>query len=695
MMRQFAKTMAVAIALGAMAASGMSADTLQNSTAGDTGAANRNTAPVTVVEDQSSFTLANGYVTAKVDKTSGDLTSLKYKGLELIGYGSGHPAGYWEQDPSAAQRYAVTVTIDPAKNGGERGEVSIKGFSDGKTYLGDGPGGSTLCDIELRYTLGRHDSGLYTYAIYDHPANYPGTQIGESRFGAKLNGDVFDWLSIDANRNRLMITGSDWDHGTELNMKEVRRINTGQFKGEVSHKYDYSAVQFNTPAFGWSSTKQHVGLWFINPSVEYLSGGATKVELTGHLDNNPDGAPTVLNYWRGTHYGGSVCAIGTGEKWTKVVGPMMIYVNAAATPDEMFKDALAQAAKEATAWPYDWVSGVDYPHKNERSTVSGQLVLRDPQAPNLKMSNLLVGLSAPEYTPPAGRGGGFGGFGGFGGPRVVDWQNDAKHYEFWVHGDNQGHFTVPKVRAGTYTLHAIADGVLGEYARTNIAVESGRSIDLGRLEWTPVRYGRQLWDIGIPNRTGSEFFKGDDYFHWGMYLEYARLFPNDVNYIIGKSDFHKDWYFEQVPHCEDPNNTIEKGNGRGSGRSTTWTITFNQPTAPHGKATLRLAICGVSARSIEVTVNDKPAGSATGLGYNATINRDGIGGYWVEKDVVFDASLMKAGENVMKLTIPAGGLTSGIIYDYLRLEVDASAKPPATSAGTTAGGTAVAGAGGE
>ena len=223
----------------------------------------------------------------------------------------------------------------------------------------------------------------------------------------------------------------------------------------------------------------------------------------------------------------------------------------------------------------------------------------------------------------------------------------------------------------------------------------GRSIDLGHLEWTPVRYGRQLWDIGIPNRTGSEFFKGDDYFHWGMYLEYARLFPNDVNYIIGKSDFHKDWYFEQVPHCEDPNNTIEKGNGMGTGRSTTWTIRFNQPTAPHGKATLRLAICGVSARSIEVTVNDKPAGSATGLGYNATINRDGIGGYWVEKDVVFDASLMKAGENVMKLTIPAGGLTSGIIYDYLRLEVDASAKPPATSAGTTAGGTAVAGAGGE
>ena len=55
--------------------------------------------------------------------------------------------------------------------------------------------------------------------------------------------------------------------------------------------------------------------------------------------------------------------------------------------------------------------------------------------------------------------------------------------------------------------------------------------------------------------------------------------------------------------------------------------------------------------------------------YNATINRDGIGGYWVEKDLTFDASKTSAGENTMTLTIPAGGLTSGIIYDYIRLEL--------------------------
>ena len=139
--------------------------------------------------------------------------------------------------------------------------------------------------------------------------------------------------------------------------------------------------------------------------------------------------------------------------------------------------------------------------------------------------------------------------------------------------------------------------------------------------------------------------------------------------MVGKSDFHKDWFFEQVPHNEDPGNT----DGTGRGRATTWSITFNLPAAPRGRATLRLAICGVGTRTLAATVNDQSIGSVTNLVYNATINRDGIGGYWAEHDLAFDASMMKAGTNVMKLTIPEGSLTSGILYDYLRLELDESA----------------------
>jgi rhamnogalacturonan endolyase len=659
--------------------------------------------PVTVTDAGTNYILANGYVTASISKTTGDMVSLKYQGLETMGYVSGHHAGYWEQNPSGAVRKADTITIDPAKNNGERAEVSIKGWSDGQSltahpvpdpgaanedaasqlngrHIGPPPGSSRMAnagtftgrrpgrngrgpglflDMEIRYTLARGDHGIYTYAIFTHEPSYGATSLGESRYGFKLNSHVFDWLSIDNQRNGLMPTSADWDNGTELNMKEARRLTTGVYKGRAEHKYDYSADQFDTPAFGWSSTKRHIGLYFINPSMEYLSSGPNHFELTGHIDDGDGGDPTLLDYWRGTHYGGSSLSISAGENWSKVVGPIFIYLDSAPTPDAMFREAKAQAVRESAKWPYTWVKDADYPQATQRGTVTGQLILSDPQAPKAKLPNLLVGLAYPDQTgdvPVSPR--------GFG-PQRLTWQNDAKHYEFWVHGSADGRFTIPKVRPGTYELHAIADGVLGEYAKANITVAPGQSVDLGKLDWKPVRYGKQLWQIGIPNRSASEFLNGNDHWHWGLYLEYSKLFPHDVDYTVGKSDFHKDWFIYQVPHVIN-----DDGTARSKGRATTWTIHFTMPaTQPKGRATLRLALSGVSTRSIEVGVNDKPAGTITGLVYNATINRDGIEGAWTEKDLAFDASLLHPGQNTLTLTVPAGSLTSGISYDVIRLEL--------------------------
>ena len=208
--------------------------------------------------------------------------------------------------------------------------------------------------------------------------------------------------------------------------------------------------------------------------------------------------------------------------------------------------------------------------------------------------------------------------------------------------------------------------MLGEFTRSNVTVAAGQALDLGRLNWQPIRFGKQVWDIGIPNRSGGEFFKGDDYFHWGWYLEYPKLFPQDVKYVIGKSDFQKDWFFEQVPHNEDPANTT----GKGVGRATTWSIAFNLPSAPRGRATLRLGLCSVDARSLAVSVNGQPAGTIADVMRNSTVQRDGIAGYWSERNVPFEAALLKAGDNVLALTVPAGNLTAGVIYDYLRLEID-------------------------
>src|SRR3982074_938453 len=100
--------------------------------------------PVTVTDDGPTYTMSNGYITVKVNKRTGDLVSVKTPktttpNIELMGFLSGHHAGYWEQSPALAAREVASVTIDPATVSGERAEVSVKGYSDGKSILGQNP----------------------------------------------------------------------------------------------------------------------------------------------------------------------------------------------------------------------------------------------------------------------------------------------------------------------------------------------------------------------------------------------------------------------------------------------------------------------------------------------------------------------------------------------------------------------------
>ena len=255
----------------------------------------------------------------------------------------------------------------------------------------------------------------------------------------------------------------------------------------------------------------------------------------------------------------------------------------------------------------------------------------------------------------------------------MDWQQDAKHYEFWVKGKDDGEFTIPNVVPGNYTLHAFADGVLGEYIQTDVTVETGKALDMGKITWKPVRYGKQLWDIGIPNRYGSEFFKGDVYYEPDITASYGTLFPDDITYVIGKSDFKKDWFFAHVPHVvQNAAAAAPARRGRApasNGRAAPRTIVFDMPENGQGKATLRLAFCGTGVRAIAVSVNDKPVSDLDNLPNDGVLSRHGMHGIWYQADLTFDASMLKKGTNKLTLTVPAGNPINGVIYDYLRLEM--------------------------
>jgi rhamnogalacturonan endolyase len=725
--------------------------------------------PVSVSETRDTFALSNDVIKAEVEKRTGTLLSLKYEGHELIAQtGSGANGGYWSSVGRGrpGSHHIAQIRIDPATNGGERAEICCQ-------LRNDPSDPASPVDVDYRYALGRGEHWLYVSAVLEHKPGYPAFGVGEARYCLKLNPAVFDYMTVDSNRSRVMPSPYDWDHGDPLNLKEARRMTTGVHKGEAEHKYDYSAVFSETPAYGWSSTKHNIGLWIINPSLEYLGGGPTKAELTGHLDVNPGGLPTLLNMWVGSHYGGTTIGVATNEAWTKFVGPFLLYCNSnrssrpeagsavrntdesgrgqphskilARSPEALetppglgvrlpsaalgstqepqlalWHDALDHAAAQSKLWPYAWVSDTNYPLASARSTVTGRIVLKDPYDPAQKLTNLWVGLTAPDYDPPPRSGFGFGfrrgtnsfsgtnsafgtnfgargfgrfgtnstgrGFGGFRGgfPQQVDWQRDAKFYQFWTRADAQGAFSIPNIRPGSYTLHAFADGVIGEFTLTNLIVSSSEKKSLGELTWSPKRFGQTVFQIGIPDRTAREFRHGDRFWQWGLYFDYPKEFPDDVNFIVGQSDWHKDWNYVQPPRIESRNVAVvgeedESGNASASTgnvrdkniRSSTWRITFTLPDSPQGKATLRLPFCGTHMGcNVEAFANDKPVGETGVLPSTSAMQRDGISGYWTEKDLTFDAKLLTPGTNVIKLLSHANSWSQGVMYDCVRLELD-------------------------
>ncbi len=615
---------------------------------------------VTIHEDADSVTLANGIVTARVAKATARLTSLRYRDLDFLSsgqgymncYGNGSDGVKTEKKPGVP---STRLTHDPATTAGDVGEVAI-------TFPATGEPGTVPFTIEVRYTLRRGDSGVYAWCILNHAAGAPAFDIEAGTFVFKLNPRVFDYLTINDRRRLQMASGEDWIAGEKLNLKEARRMTSGPRKGEVEHKYDFAALYGETPTYGWSSTTHRVGLWMMNSNQEFMSGGPLRVDLTGHIDGKPalPADPTLLLVWHSLHYGGQLIQVHSGDAWRKVIGPVLLYCNGDGDHDTLWQDARKRAAQEHAAWPFPWAQAPGLVPRSERGHVTGQLQVRDPQSSSAHAAHAWVGLAAPPYEALIdGKTAG-----------TIDWQVDGKFYQHWTRADGAGRFTIPMVRPGTYTLHAVADGIFGEYRHATVTVKPGEKLDLGSLTWVPMRYGTQVWEIGIPNRSAEEFRHGDHYWQWGLYQLYPTEFPNDVDFTIGKSDHRTDWNYVQP--------AVPTGDGKWKG--TTWRIRFDHGGPSRGTATLRLGICGARGGSIDVLVNGSAVGGTGPLPQNSVMHRDGIRAVLYERLIRFDANLLAAGKNVIELS--RGSVrdwTDGILYDYVRLELDEAAVPaPAT-----------------
>ena len=554
-----------------------------------------------------------------------------------------------------------TVTIDPAKNGGARAEVAVKGVTGGTVMLTPGaPGGGTYCDIEVRYALGRGDSGIYAYAIFSHPAAYGAMGVGESRYITKLN-QTFDWISVDADRNMLECTPQDWGAGVVVHAKEQRILSTGFYKNSVEHKYSYNAVQYKIPGLrlvehqgtrrrlvhqpdhripqrrrlqagtGLPFRRQrqprpdHPGLLArhaLRRRRELQHRRRRRVEQ-GH---RPDlrllqraGRPQSPLPGRPRHAGRHRRQ---PHRAARLEGQRHRSVAGRARPGQEREGPVALRLGQRRGLPAQGRA-----RERHRATRAQRSAGRHDQLPNLT-----VGLAHPDYA--GGGGGGEGGRWRRWRRRMVDWAHDAKFYQFWNDGSEDGKFTITNVRPGTYTLHAFADGVLGEFARPTSPSRRARPSTWASLNGSPCATANKSGKSATRTAPAANSTRATatNYWLWGWCLRYGALFPNDITYTIGKSDYHKDWFFEQVPHelsdawknpdAKDPLNqrfgwvkaatagedTVahhSAGAGRPPGPSnSTWT------RLRKGQAALRVALAGADGDGgLAVAVNGQSVGT--------------------------------------------------------------------------------------
>jgi rhamnogalacturonan endolyase len=580
---------------------------------------------VTLKDSGNTVVLANGIISATILKSSATITSLKFKGYEMLA------AGYYSMDGRNRYRIPEHCLYSVKTQSPDMINIGLKSVWRNEAQA---------FDIEVHYVLQGGASGLYSYAVLSHLANYPATSVGEWRMVWKLSPDLLEKIYVDDLRHWAMPNSEDFKHATRTPIAEIIKVNTGARAGRYDCKYDYSANYWNLGCWGHASDERKVGAWIVLGSHEFFNDGPTKQDLTAasginHLHFGLD------------HYNASSTRVAAGEAWQKIFGPFLLYCNyAAGGGDDCWADAQAQAKAEQAAWPYVWLTANPaYPLANERGSITGHLIVRDALKPNLTGANAWVGVAQPE---PNG-----------------NWQFESKHYQYWVKTDAQGKFRIPNVRPGTYTLYAFTDGAVGEFSKQDVMVTTGATTALGDLTWNiPHKGTRIAWEIGVPDRTAKEFRHGNDYFQGYLWQNFTREFPNPLDYTVGKSDWRTDWNYAQTRYVK-PSGT--------NAVPWKWRIHFNLDRVPAGAATLTIAIASAHEARIDVCVNDDnrvlTSVSPSVQGGNALL-REGIHAKYCVEYVSIPAAKLKTGENIITLSIPeTGSDATHVMYDYLNLEL--------------------------
>jgi rhamnogalacturonan endolyase len=594
--------------------------------------------PVTLKAEKT-ITLDNGLVRLELND-KGKLTGLFRNGgsnLAQRGYWNCNANGYDKDGTQMKQRFATP-----------EGKFRIvRSSADLVEIAFDRPPKSPLLfKASLHYVLRRGDSGFYIYMTLSHDSTMPPGTVTQYAYNLRLNPSTFKYIAVDEKRRHISHSSRDEDAAESI-MDAAYRLNSGQ----VVSKYNYThAIEDDAyRLYGWASAK--AGVWWIQPSAEYYGSTPFRVLLTSHQTSK---SPILIWQAHCLHRGGYLLDFPASDKedWSKLYGPVFVYLNSGSNYDAMWKDATTRVALQKNAWPYSWMEHKEF--RTQRGSVSGALIFDN----GLPAVDAWVILS----------------------PRGTHWSKENKGYHFWIKTDKEGHFTINKVRPGDYSLTAAGADQFYEFKKMGVEVSVNKTTTLDTLTWKRVIHGKREWQIGKADRSTGEFRNGSDFHHWGVWRRYPTDFPEDINFIIGKSKEESDWNYIHWNWYSERN---------------AWAIRFDLDTTPKGTATLTFGIAGARGHgangfgssndtSLQVFANNAKVGkiSTPSTGGDSYRSARQSTRYSV-KEIKFNANILHKGQNVITLSHDlanrykqgeskgeSGAGPGCIMYDAIRLEIE-------------------------
>lgn len=572
----------------------------------------------------------NQLIRLVIDKSSGAILEIHYKGDNLLAAGRGYMQSS-DENGFFSPKHAKLIV---ARNDDQVIDI---GFAHQQEFA---------VDYEYHYVLKPGDSGFYNYIVYGSKGGDSSMQrLFQMNYALRLDPALFTHFADGANRGVLP---------TPTTMKSAKKVMDATFEladGTVYTKYNHAACMDERHRVHGLLGSRY-GAWVIMPSHEHLNGVPFNTELTLH---QTDSTPILLRHVQAAHHGSGIAEFSTEDgPWEKWGGPWFFYFNQGGTMETREQEAQTLAKEMTADWPFQWIK--DKRFATERGTLRGQLTNQHGKA--MAHARIVITQAAKGEKP-------------------VDFQQQWRGYRFFGWTDAEGHFELQNVWPDQYDLYAMQNDVAGRFSKYDIPVSAGGLTNLGTLKWETPSTGRRLWQIGTLDRSAAEFGFGDDFRHWGLWMEIEKQFPDGVISIDADHGEARD-----IPHI-----LAAYARKDGTHYQPVLRVEFNLPETP-AEETARLLIAlaesnqfGTSSyTNLSISLNEEPLSEIVEKFTNGgAIHRSGIRGHCQEETITFPANRLRAGKNTLTISLeprrkPKGGFSGypyiAIMLDALRLEVD-------------------------